>query len=115
MSNEPDVSAVTCRLCDAPEVVGAALMDHLRLFHPDYHDAITDASEGRHAVAADPAPDAVFSYPVMRAADLEPFGVRCEDCDRLFGPGDPYAERLTGMIAGIPVVGVVCVPCAEAS
>jgi hypothetical protein len=34
---EPDASKATCLLCQPPEIIGAGILDHLRLFHPDQY------------------------------------------------------------------------------
>ena len=43
-----------------------------------------------------------------------PGGLRCDECRRLFFPGDPVSERFEGLNADgdMPIVVVVCVPCA---
>lgn len=111
VGNEPGLSAVTCRLCDPPEVVGDGLMDHLRLFHPDYHDSLT-APPG--PVQPDPAPDAPVKYPVVHPLDIER-GAVCMDCDRPFRPSDRYGTRLIGLVGHVPMTEVVCLTCAGAS
>ena len=112
MTANPRPSAATCLLCDPPEVVGAALMDHLRLFHPGYHDSLTSA--GGAVSEPDPAPGALFTAPMITEADLRPDGMRCEDCDHLFAAGDRYAPRLHGLTSdGIQVTGVVCLDCED--
>jgi hypothetical protein len=42
-----------------------------------------------------------------------PGGLRCGQCHRRMRDGEPYAESLTSMAGGIPVVMIVCRPCDE--
>lgn len=41
-----------------------------------------------------------------------PEGLRCMDCGQLFVEGQPYSERLDCFIDDVPLVELVCVPCA---
>jgi hypothetical protein len=49
---------------------------------------------------------------IVRAKDW-PYGLRCGECSRVLEDGDRYAERLTGMVGGTPMVKIVCCPCDE--
>jgi acetyl-CoA carboxylase carboxyltransferase component len=42
-----------------------------------------------------------------------PGGLRCGRCHRKMRDGERYAESLTSMAGSIPVVTIVCCPCAE--
>ena len=41
-----------------------------------------------------------------------PHGLSCMDCDVMLNEGDPYSERLTEIVDGIPLVEITCVTCA---
>lgn len=41
-----------------------------------------------------------------------PHGLRCMDCDTDLNEGDTYSERLTEIVNSVPLVEVVCLPCA---
>jgi RNase P subunit RPR2 len=43
--------------------------------------------------------------------ELFPHGVRCYECNRELKPGTPFSEQLSGVVSGLVVVTVVCVPC----
>ena len=87
-----------CLACVPPaEIPDAEIIDHLRLFHPDQYDAIPAEAEEL----------------IVRAADFA-HGLRCGRCMRLMKDGDRYAEELTGIIAGLPMVELICIPCDEA-
>jgi RNase P subunit RPR2 len=49
---------------------------------------------------------------VVRAEEW-PHGLRCGECCRLLHDGDPYRERLTGMMGEFPAYMTVCRPCGE--
>lgn len=104
--------ADTCLLCDPPEAVDA-ILDHLRVIHPDASSSLTSAGDLSVPLGPDPDPAAPFTRPVMTAADLEPHGARCCECSRLFKVGDPYCTVPEGAAGGIPVVSIVCVACGE--
>jgi hypothetical protein len=40
-----------------------------------------------------------------------PYGLRCGECCRVLRDGEPYAERLTGMVEDVPAVMIVCIRC----
>lgn len=42
-----------------------------------------------------------------------PHGIRCMDCREKLNDGDPYTERLSGMVQETPVTEVVCLACAS--
>ena len=89
----------------------AALLDHLRLYHPDaYEDVAGEAARGVVAAAPGPFPAVPFVQPVITADEAE-YGVRCCRCGCRFSPGDRYTESLEGMAGWIPVVEVICMTC----
>ncbi|HUZ56030.1 MAG TPA: hypothetical protein VMU94_26330 [Streptosporangiaceae bacterium] len=47
---------------------------------------------------------------IVRAEEW-PWGLRCGQCSRPLEDGDPYAERLTGMVSEFPAYMIVCCPC----
>lgn len=49
---------------------------------------------------------------IVRAEDW-PHGLRCGECCRVLRDGDPYRERLTGMMGEFPAYMLVCRPCGE--
>jgi hypothetical protein len=49
---------------------------------------------------------------IVRTEDW-PHGLRCGECGRLLHDGDPYHERLTGMMDEFPAYMIVCRPCGE--
>ena len=44
-----------------------------------------------------------------------PHGLMCADCPHVFREGERYAKRLYAFADGIPVVWVLCEPCATAA
>jgi hypothetical protein len=86
-----------CLACVPPaHVPDAEIMDHLRLFHPGWNEATPGEDEEL----------------IVRDSDY-PHGLRCGRCNRLMKDGDRYAEELTGMIGGLPMVELMCIPCEE--
>jgi DNA-binding transcriptional regulator YdaS (Cro superfamily) len=110
---KPHRKAARCMLCQPPETVAqAALLDHLRLFHPGAYEHVAgEAARGNVVADPDPEPDAPFSQPVITAEEAAE-GACCCDCGHEFSAGDRYAERLEGMTDWIPVVAVICMACA---
>jgi hypothetical protein len=49
---------------------------------------------------------------IVRAEEW-PHGLRCGECALLLREGDPYGERLTGMVGEFPAYMIVCRPCGE--
>jgi hypothetical protein len=55
-------------------------------------------------------PDWTLSYSVVTEAGF-PYGLQCMACHRGLDVGQPYAEHVSGMIDGIPIVNLTCVYC----
>lgn len=49
-------------------------------------------------------------FPVMTDAGF-PHGLRCAECHRLIGVGQPYREDLEGMVGDSPLTVLRCVYC----
>ena len=49
---------------------------------------------------------------IVRVSDW-PHGLRCGECCRVMHEGEPYNERLTGMVDEVPAYMIVCRPCDE--
>jgi len=41
-----------------------------------------------------------------------PHGLRCGQCRRVFRESERFSETLDGFVDEVPVLGIVCVPCA---
>jgi hypothetical protein len=102
MTEAPDVSQATCNLCRPPQVIGAGILDHLRLFHPGRDEGGTPVTD----------PSQPFEYPVIDPLAIEREAV-CVSCGRAFKPGDRYSSRPVGFIGDTPLTEVVCLPCEE--
>jgi hypothetical protein len=40
-----------------------------------------------------------------------PYGVACDNCQRVLTDGETYSHRLSAFAGDVPVVVIVCVPC----
>lgn len=64
----PSAIQATCLLCQPPEVVGPAILEHLRLFHPDaYGDGPQRWPDGRLVVVDQTLDPADFTGEADRA------------------------------------------------